>query len=281
MADVNRIILGQPRRSNFINDLIKLLKVSSSHSKARVSSEYKKSFIGVLWEVLSVLFITTFLSIVWSRVLPEGTGAHYFLYLLFGFSVWTLMSRLVDQSLAIGIRLKGGMISQTFSTNYMVWANVLYCLRLFTYLLPLVLIVSMVTVGFSLSIYLNVFASIVCILVTGWSIMNILGTLAFFSDDFARFVRMCMRVSFLLTPVIWNIERLDEHLRHYIYLNPFYSYLDVFRSALLGQDVSKVSVSVMVIQTSVLLLVGLIVYKASNGITRKSIYVENGCQFET
>ena len=191
------------------------------------------------------------------------------------------MSRLVDQSLAIGIRLKGGMISQTFSTNYMVWANVLYCLRLFTYLLPLVLIVSMVTVGFSLSIYLNVFASIVCILVTGWSIMNTLGTLAIFSDDFARFVRMCMRVSFLLTPVIWNIERLDEHLRHYIYLNPFYSYLDVFRSALLGQDVSKVSVSVMVIQTSVLLLVGLIVYKASNEITRKSIYIENGCQFET
>jgi len=67
-----------------------------------------------------------------------------------------------------------------------------------------------------------------------------------------------MRVAFLLTPIIWHVERLGEYQK-YVYLNPFYNYLALCRDGLLKGGAGMIEIAVASGLSIVLLILGFIV----------------------
>jgi len=85
-----------------------------------------------------------------------------------------------------------------------------------------------------------------------------------------------MRVAFLVTPVLWKPDMLGDKGQTVIYLNPFFSYLDVFRSSLLGGAVSNASLGVMIFTTIALYSLGLYVFaKYENSLLNEMFLDEN------
>jgi len=68
-----------------------------------------------------------------------------------------------------------------------------------------------------------------------------------------------MRLSFLVTPVIWKAERLKD-AELFLLLNPFYGYLHIMRGGLTGVEIDLVYVYQALGITCSLLIVGGIMF---------------------
>ena len=53
-----------------------------------------------------------------------------------------------------------------------------------------------------------------------------------------QLVGSILQISFLLTPVIWHVDRISEPYIKYVYLNPFASAIEVIRNPILGNPIS-------------------------------------------
>jgi len=227
----------------------------------RIKIEYRNLKLGYLWEGLSLLFIVGFLTTVWGRVLDSSSVMEYFWYVLTGFSVWGLMSRCVDQSLSFRNRLIAEVNRGGSSIEGEVLADITYCFLQFFLSFPIILLAALILKGVTLIGLFTLLFSLVCIFLTAIGLSNSLGILTIFFEDISRLMRMVMRVAFLMTPILWMPKMLGDGLENWIYLNPFYSFLDVFRSGILGQSISELSIIVMLCTTFFTSLVGTWVLK--------------------
>ena len=216
-------------------------------SVIRFKTDYRHSKLGYLWEYINLIFITGFLYAIWSRVLNESEKFEYFLYVFIGFHCWGLISRLLDHSSSFRSRAIG-LLRRNHSTLFeQVISDIVYCLIPTALTVPLVLTLVLVTVETDLLSFICAIYSLFMILVSGASLIVIVGLSSFYIEDISRFIKTVMRVAFLLTPILWTVEMLPESERKLVYLNPFYSYIDVYRTALLGQEVSSLSLIVMTV----------------------------------
>lgn len=230
----------------------------------RTRIEYKGLKLGYFWELLSLLFVVGILSAIWGRVLDSTSYANYFWYVLAGFSVWGLMSRCLDHSISYKNRLGSGGHNSHTSLEVEFLTDINYCFIQFFLSFPVILIASMLFNRPDLGHLSMMLLALVCIYVTSYSLFKSLGVLTLFFEDIAKFIRMILRVAFLMTPILWKPEMmLPEQYKALIYINPFFSFLDVFRSGLLGREVDIVSVEIMLISTVLISAVGYFVFRSN------------------
>jgi lipopolysaccharide transport system permease protein len=61
-----------------------------------------------------------------------------------------------------------------------------------------------------------------------------------------QIVNSVMNVLFLVTPIMWQIDRVPEAWRAYFFINPLAAFLEIFRNPLLGLPINQVaSISVI------------------------------------
>lgn len=200
-------------------------------------NEHRKSRLGILWEIVSLAFVSAALTLVWAQVLGKEPNFIYFSYVFYGLGIWQLISRLVDRGASTFTRNAHLLNSRKLSLTVLALEESTLCLFRFLSVLPFLILVSCFFSGASILNLILFSLSIMMICLTGLFFSLSFGVFSFFFQDLLHITNSIMRIGFLVTPIIWEVSRLGAN-QHLIYLNPFFPFLDLSRSLLMGRSVA-------------------------------------------
>lgn len=218
------------------------------------------SKLGILWEPISTLLVSSVLTLVWVKVLNVRDGTNYFTYVYSGMVIWAAISSSISNLCATLVKNSPKLISRPISKFSYIFEDILLSIFPFFLSIPMVLAVAM---------WHGDFMSLWQVFQFGVGVLNLVlacfgfgisvGVIAFMLGDIRQLITSVMRLGFLITPVIWTTDRLGEYEKYLIF-NPFYGYLHSMRQPLMGFDANpyyffqSLSLSVLMIVVGVALI---------------------------
>ncbi|HKO68133.1 MAG TPA: ABC transporter permease [Burkholderiaceae bacterium] len=198
-----------------------------------VKQRYRRSVLGPFWITLSAVVSIIALALVYTQIFNVPTS-EYLVFLTTGFIAWLYISSLVMESCTVFIAAEG-IIRQVnlplgIHVFRMLWRNLI---TLGHNLVIVVLVLLYMDVGLSLATLLFIPA----VILTGIGAIALgylLGGLCTRYRDIPPIIGSLVQVMFYVTPVIWPPRLLvgNEHLLTY---NPFYYFVELLRTPLLGE----------------------------------------------
>lgn len=225
-----------------MKDLFRALWMYRGFILSSIRNDFRVRFIrsklGALWMIIhplmQVLIFATILSEVLSAKLPGIDNKYgYALYLMAGTLCWNMFSETVSRCLTLFVDSGNLMKKMAFpriclpfiTGGTMLVNNILLLLAIFTVFavlghypgvqsiwLPLLMLL---TLSFAMSIGL------------------LLGILNVFMRDIGQVVPVVMQALFWLTPIVYNINILPEHVQRIFKLNPLYPLVSSYQNVLL------------------------------------------------
>ena len=234
----------------------------------------KHSVLGLLFEPLLLILSSLAISAVWNKLFGRGGDqfTEFFVYIFVSFSTWYLITDLIK---GVTDALRKNAVAATNTDEPLTLYIVLELSSgLLNYLmrLPIMLFLMLVFVGIpSFSSALGFMAGFLLVALAGLGFGLCIGIYSLFYGDLKEVVNSVMRVAFLLTPIIWHIERLGEY-QDWIYFNPFFSYLTTCRDLFLGNPVDVLALQISVVLTLGVLILGLFVLNKNKYRARTSLF---------
>ncbi len=203
---------------------------------------YKRSALGVWWTLLNPLLTTAIMWVVFGQIFGGGrfgtTGDEpYVLYLLAGVLFITFFGQAL---LATGAAITGSASILTkvyvpaevfsFATSIAGAANFLISV------IPLLAVQLIVGTGIPWTIVLApIPVAAMLALVTGLGMLVAAAAVRFY--DVVELTRVGVTLLTYATPVFYPVSIIPERFLPFVYANPLYSYLEVFRSLMYRGDI--------------------------------------------
>lgn len=218
-----------------------------------------RSSIGLFLEPVLLVVSTFFIALVWNKLFGKGGGREFrdfFIYVLISLFIWNFISSNINQLCMSLIRRVKQIINTRDPIVLGILIDVVNNIMTFMFSLPIVIILlallsELTGVGilyFLYGVFLIILSSI------GWGLLVSIGCLFF--GDLRTLVNSTMRIGFLLTPIIWEVERLGDY-QQYIYFNPFYNYLAICRDGLMLGSVGDLELIIATALTIVIFCLGI------------------------
>jgi len=237
---------------NDIKDGLKLFRYWIYLAFIKTHQEYKKTSFSLLWPPLTIFFVALVLSLIWGQILKVESQVEYFFYILIGFALWSvLLSRLINRGVSSLSRRSKELSDSIKPISLLPLEDIAYCFIHFLLVLPFILVASFLYYGFFFKLILVFTVGVVLTWVTSVALSLSLGVYSFFYRDILQITQAIMRLGFVATPIIWYPEKLGEY-EYLVWFNPFYSYIDICRSPLMGQMPHDKSILVVLMSTLVL-----------------------------
>ena len=238
----------------------------------RVAS--RGSVLGLLFVPLMLIVSCMAISAVWNQLFGRGGEGYweFFLYVYISFVIWVYIGDLVNGGSSCLIRNSiYGTTSNDPAVLY-IFQESLNATLGFILKLPFLIIVFVLLAGLpSLQGLLLFCFGIALIFLSGLGFGMIMGAYCLFYMDLRELTAAVMRVAFLLTPIIWQVERLGEYQK-YILFNPFYSYLSICRDSLLIGQVGYREMAIATVCTLFLLLLGCVTLARNEVAIKKAFF---------
>lgn len=210
-----------------------------------VISKYRRSYLGSLWITTSMIFVAGVMGTLYSVIMHKPMH-EYIPYLLSGFIVWNLLQSLVTEGCQVftgnAAAIKEIPAPASVYVYRMIWRNVLVLVHsLVVYILALFV--------FPVSPFpavMMIFPGLVLILINGIWIGLLFGLINVRFRDFYQLINHGMRLVFFLTPVIWYAQSLTGLRSAFVYLNPFYYFIELLRAPMLGELPSQHVIGVII-----------------------------------
>lgn len=213
--------------------------LSSIKNELRV--RFVRSKLGALWMIIhplmQVLIFATILSEVLSAKLPGIDNKYgYALYLMAGTLCWSMFSETVGRCVTLFVDSGNLMKKMAFPR---------ICLPFITggtmLVNNLLLLLAIFAVFAALGHYPGVQALwlpvlMVITLLFAMSIGLLLGVLNVFMRDIGQVVLVVLQALFWLTPIVYNIRILPEHVQNIFKLNPLYPLVSSYQNVLLYEQ---------------------------------------------
>jgi ABC-type polysaccharide/polyol phosphate export permease len=203
---------------------------------------YKRSSLGVWWTLLNPLLTTAIMWVVFGQIFGGGrfgtTGDEpYVLYLLAGVLFMTFFSQGL---LATGAAITGSASILTkvyvpaevfsFATSIAGAANFVISV------IPLLAVQLIVGTGITWTVLLApIPVAAMLALVTGLGMLVAAAAVRFY--DVVELTRVGVTLLTYATPVFYPVSIIPERFLPFVYANPLYSYLEVFRSLMYRGDI--------------------------------------------
>lgn len=226
------------RKPAMLEELVELVRyrnllgqLIANHIKTR----YRRSVLGVLWTLLNPLLTMIVMTIAFSNLF-HASLKNYPVYLLSGLLFWNFFSQSVTSSMHSMV-WGSGLLKRVYvpRTIFAVAAigNCLVTLGLG--LIPLVMIMLIMGHPFTPALlFLPVAIIIMAMFVLGIALL--ISSLAVFFTDIVDMFQVVLMAWMYLTPIIYPIAILPESYQRYLYLNPAFGLLSLFRDPIyLGQ----------------------------------------------
>ena len=208
---------------------------------------YRRTLLGPFWVTLSFGVSAVALSLVYSLLFNVATGS-YFVYLIAGLAVWSFMATLITEGCTTFVRHSQLIQQQPLPLLVHPLRSVVGAFLIFAHNLVVVVIALAVAgVGVGWPTLLAI-PAVAVILVNGVWVALLLGMLCARFRDLPQLVAVLVNIAFLVTPVFWYRQMLAGRAA-LVDFNPFYAFLEVVRSPLLGELPPLASVQIVVVAT--------------------------------
>lgn len=197
---------------------------------------YKRSVLGVWWTLLNPLLTTAIMWVVFGGLFGARFSTEvedpYVLYLLSGVLTFTFFAQAV---IATGSAITGAaeVLTKVYvpSEVFAAAAALAGAVNFGISLLPLLVVQLATGAGIPWTFLLVPLPTLAMLaLVTGLGMM--VAAAAAFFYDVLDLTRVVVQLLNYLTPVFWPLGIVPERFLPFVYANPLYSYLDVFRAFL-------------------------------------------------
>jgi ABC-type polysaccharide/polyol phosphate export permease len=199
-----------------------------------VLSRYRRSMLGPLWISISTGIFAACMGALYSAIL-QISPVDYIPYLVTGFIAWNLLSGLLLEGLSSFVGNSAAIrempVPTTIYVYRLLWRNVLI-------LAHNIVVYAIVIAVFKLSPFpaiILVVPALALILVNGMWIGLLLGLINARYRDFGQVVPNAIRLIFFVTPIIWYADSVSGLRSVFVYFNPFFYFIEIFRAPLLGE----------------------------------------------
>jgi ABC-2 type transport system permease protein len=198
-----------------------------------IRQRYRRSMLGPFWITISMGVMVSALGILYGSIFKQDMGT-YLPYLASGFVVWGLMAGLIGGS-ARAFMDNEGMIRQlpaplSIYVYGMVWSN-------FIEFVHNILVFVVVALIFNVELSWKMVAALPgvgLILLNGVWVGLLLGLVCARFRDIPMIVGSIVQLAFFMTPIFWKPDMLPGRTL-LLDANPFYHFLTIVRTPLLGQ----------------------------------------------
>lgn len=241
-----------------------------SSIKNELKLRFVRSKLGGLWMIIhplaQVLIFATILSEVLSAKLPGIDNKYaYALYLMAGTLGWTLFADTIGKSLMLFIDSGNLMKKMAFPR---------ICLPLIAAGTVLVNNALLLAAIFGVFAVLGHYPDIhvvwlpilmVLTLLFAMGIGLFLGVINVFMRDVGQVVPVVLQALFWLTPIVYNLSILPEHLQHWFKYNPMYPLITSYQNVLLyGKPPLWNELGVLAVASVLMMLISLIVFRRAS-----------------
>ena len=243
-----------------IIDSAKHWRIIYLRSSQVIRSRYSRSTLGEFWSVLSIALLIISTGLVWSFI--WNIDAHQYLpYVSSGHILYLFISGTINESTTsiIGENrlLYKFTISPLISIHILVFRN---CITLI-HNIPIIVIVIAWSSDVSGSLNLELMLYFPLVLLFIFFTCVFLAILCVYYRDMIQFVGSVLQISFLITPVIWHVDRIPEPYIKYVYLNPFAAAIEVIRNPILGNSISDLAVISLLSWTTIVFVLSFAFWK--------------------
>jgi len=196
---------------------------------------YRRSVIGPLWITLSMAISVYSMGFLYAHLWHVPLN-DYFPFLVTGMLSWALMALIITEgadvylisaSLIRQIKLPYSLyVHRITMRNFMIFGhNLLVMLPVYVFFHQ----------DFKVSfVYLSFLPGLLLFYANAILYVNILGMACARYRDFGQIIKSLIQVMFFMTPVMWKWTILPQQYQSYVFLNPFFNFIEIIREPLLG-----------------------------------------------
>ena len=197
-----------------------------------IRQRYRRSKLGPFWLTISLGVTVCALGFLYGSLFRQPLN-EYLPYLTAGFVVWGLIAGLVNDGARAFIDSEGLIRQLSAPLSVYVYRTVWTGLLTFLHNIVVFIIVALIFLrwpGWPISLLIP---ALFLLLLNGAWIGLFLGVVSARFRDIPQIVASIVQVMFFITPILWTSDMLPDRAI-FLQLNPFYHFVEIIRSPLLG-----------------------------------------------
>lgn len=248
-----------------LKDLYSSRFLARQLAKRDISSKYRQSFLGIIWDFIMPLST----ALVWIFINKTGavslddTGVAYPLFVFSGTLIWATMTEAINMPLQVTKSAIGILSKINFPKEALILSG-FYKLLFNSGFKFVLLIFFFIFFRVSLTWDILLFPLVFLILIAAGITVGLLITpLGLLYNDVAKFVSLSMRFIMYVTPVVYTIPE-SGIMKTLMELNPLTPLIVVVRNSLLGLELLYVDYFLIITALIIpLFIIALAVYRVS------------------
>lgn len=221
-----------------------------------IKTRYRRSVLGVVWTLLNPLLTMTVMTIAFARLFHSDLE-NYSIYILSGLLFWNFLSQ--SMSASINSMVWGsGLLKRVYvpRTIFAVATIGNGLINLGLGMIPLLFIMIVLSHPVRLTLlFLPVAVVVMAMFVLGVALL--ISSLAVFFTDIVDIFQVVLMAWMYLTPIIYPNSILPEIYQRFLYINPAYPILCLFRDPIYLGQIPDLNLILIAVSTSCFsLLVG-------------------------
>lgn len=198
-----------------------------------VLGRFRRSLLGTLWIPLGMAIVAGVMGFLYSTIMQRSPET-YIPYLATGFIIWNMLSAMLTEGTNVFVTNSNAIKEIPVPVTVYVFRVVWRSLIIFAHNLILYIAILFI---FQISPFPAIFLALpalVLILLNGLWVSLLFGIINVRFRDFNQVVNNSIRLIFFLTPIIWYRELATGVRELFVQLNPFYYFIEILRSPMLG-----------------------------------------------
>lgn len=228
------------------------------------TGRYKRAFFGVLWSILSPMFMFAVQAVIFTQFFGRKTE-HYISYLIVGNVVFHYFTDAANSGM-FSLSANGGIISKINVPKwiFLLSKNVSCILNFGLTLIIMFVIAAIDGIQFHLSFFTLLYP-IIWMSVFNIGLGMILSALHVFFRDIQYFWGIITQVIMYFSAIFYRIDIFSDTAKAMFYFNPVYTYITYFRSVIINNAVPDLRLHLLCAGYAVeMLLIGILVYKKNS-----------------
>jgi lipopolysaccharide transport system permease protein len=248
-----------------IKDLIDSNFLAKQLAKRDISSQYRQSFLGIIWIFLTPLVT----SLVWIVLNSSGTvqmldtGIPYPLYAFSGTLIWSIILESINAPINDTNAAKGMMAKINFSKEAIILSSI-YKIMFNSSVKVLLIMLVVVFYGLGFHFFFFLFPVIIFFTILfGVTIGLVLTPIGLLYNDVGKFISMGLSFIMYLTPVVYAIPK-EGFLKFIMEVNPLTPFLLTARDFVTGNSPEFIGYFILLLFISMpVFFIALVFYRIS------------------
>ncbi len=193
---------------------------------------YRNTLLGPFWPIINILFFAVPICILYNNVYHKTED--YYLYVFSGLIVWSFISISITRGISSLIQAGGYLTEIKLPVSLFLLKTVVKESVSFFHVLIAFCLYLVFSHKNTSMILLLTFPGVICLVLTLYFWCFSGSILALYFRDVLEILPKLLRFLFLVTPVIWEQQNINQKYHIFVQLNPMTVLVNIVRKPLLG-----------------------------------------------